>query len=470
MKKVLFAALLLMGAISAFAAKPKETHWYDVQPDQAVAVRTGDAGTVCFELTFTTNAKDLPEMKDEGMKLAVYAALFTGIGEAGGVPGMDPLVDITLATSQYNDMFQAFFENKNNFVKYISRIGDKNGMPKSTLKVKNGQQVIYYVVVKKDLLRKEFEDKGVIEKASTLGIEPVILIYPSTTWMNEHKFVFAENGMPDFEKALSDPSRPAKAMQAAISAVGTLLRGYGYQVTKLQDVMDKLKKSDAYLNAGGPAGAQAILSSIDQLDAVAKCDIKIYLTIDVVSLEGGHKRQINYKLEAIDPYTNQGIAGGLEKVGPASLTENLNELVRESVLSDIQEMAMGSAAAPGFKQYFEGLKENGRKVNLVFRIDGGSSLASEGFLTEVGDDEEPINEVIKKWMKKQSVDKKANVTFSENTGEGTIRIPLLTEDGEAVDAQDWLSSGIRKLAKKNGLKAKVMSKGLAEIEIWFVAE
>ena len=468
MKKVFSAALLVLFALNTFAAK--ETHWYDDQPEQAVAVKTGDAGTVCFDLTFTTKAKDLPAMKDEGMRMAVYAALFTGIGGSDNVPGIEPLVDITLATSQYNDMFQAFFADKNNYVKYISKIGDKNGMPKSSLKVKGGQQLIYYVVLKKDMLRQEFEAKGVIEKASTLGIEPIILIYPSTTWMKENNFVFAENGMPDFETALSDPSRPAKSMQAAINTVGALLRGYGYQVTKLQDVMEKLKKSDAYLNAGGPAGAQAILSSIDQLDAVAKCDIKIYLKIDVVPLEGGKKRQINYTLEAIDPYTSQPIAGGLEKVGPASLTENLNELVRESVLSDIQEMAMGSAAAPGFKQYFEGLKQNGRKVNLVFRIDGGSSLASEGFLTEVGDDEEPFNEVIKKWMKKQSVDKKANVTFSENTGEGSIRIPLLTDDGEAVDAQDWLSSGIRKLAKKNGLKAKVISKGLGEVEIWFVAE
>ena len=116
--------------------------------------------------------------------------------------------------------------------------------------------------------------------------------------------------------------------------------------------------------------------------------------------------------------------------------------------------------------YFIDLRDNGRKINVIFRAAEGAGI---NFIRdEIGDDEETYDEYLYSWIKKHALNnacKKGRKT--KNLVEfKAVRIPFFDEEGEPMEAEDW-AKGIRKAFKaETGIKiAKGQNNTLGRVNL-----
>ena len=106
--------------------------------------------------------------------------------------------------------------------------------------------------------------------------------------------------------------------------------------------------------------------------------------------------------------------------------------------------------------YFLDLRDNGRKINVVFRAAKGAGI---NFIKdEIGDDGDTYDEFLYEWVKKHAV--KSSCKKGRKTANmvefKAVRIPFFNEDDEPIEAEDW-AKGVRKAFKaETGIK---VSKG-----------
>lgn len=293
--------------------------------------------------------------------------------------------------------------------------------------------------------------------------KPTIMIVPSDNWCIERGFFieFEDQGktkkLPDYRKALQENSD----LLLVTSSINGMMAERGFPLKNLESVLKTLEKqsADDNIRTSSRTGAAVNKSPIDELKAVAKADIIIQLTWKVKTT--GPKKAIEFNLQGLDSYSDKQIATATG-TGAASFSSDVSVLLQEAVSSHIE------AFSNSLQTHFDDIFENGREIVINIKVwdDWGEDL-----LSEFGDEDLELGEIIQYWIEDNAVkgranliDETENMLFFEQ-----VRIPLFykSRDRErAMDAKKF-GSNLRKYLKDNfEIESLRESSGLGKVTLF----
>lgn len=284
--------------------------------------------------------------------------------------------------------------------------------------------------------------------------KPTIMILPSDNWCTMRFFTttYTNQGIkvrvPDYQKAFQEDPE----IKAVIAGVGQLMTDRGYSVKDCERELKELnnRMAEDNVTSSKTSGASLEESPLDQLKRRVKSDMVI--NVDWVIRNEASGRIITFTIEAFDSYTSKRIATATGTSKPSN-----------APVPNLIENAIGSNIKAFDKQldnYFRDLKKHGREI--VFTVRCWDSWDKD--LEEEYDGEE-LADCIQKWMQENTVDGAFNLSDgTENFMQfEQVRIPLVDEKGNAIDARSF-ATRLRKFLTKEpyNITSKVMVRGLTE--------
>ncbi|MDR2472063.1 MAG: hypothetical protein LBD53_00685 [Tannerella sp.] len=104
---------------------------------------------------------------EQAKKNAVHGIIFRGFGAMNGVRGQRPLAGSNSnLEEEKKEFFKEFFADGGKYMKFVNITNDGSISPKDRLKVGKEYKIGVVVSVNVDLLRKDLEDAGVIQRLS----------------------------------------------------------------------------------------------------------------------------------------------------------------------------------------------------------------------------------------------------------------------------------------------------------------
>ena len=257
--------------------------------------------------------------------------------------------------------------------------------------------------------------------------------------------------IPDYKRAFQENSD----LLAVISKINGMMAKEGFPLKNMESVIKTLESEsaeNAILSSKGGAGVTE--SPMDKLKKVAKADIIMQLTWDV--LRTGPKKSVRFNLQGLDAYTDKQIAtaGG---TGNPSFSAETAVLLEEAVVDKMPNFATT------LQTHFDDLFANGREI--IVRVKKFDSWKND-LETEYGGNE--LNVVIENWMKANTV--KGRFSTSESTENmmlfEQVRIPLYDANGNATDARAF-TRGLQKFlaGAPYTIVNKLMMKGLGQATV-----
>ena len=286
---------------------------------------------------------------------------------------------------------------------------------------------------------------------------PTIIIFPADEWMNSHALMQeVDNGgeierIPKYSEAFNYGD-----MSSAIHALQKVLEERKFEHEDLQNLLKDMKRERAEELANAADGDATEKGAMDELMQQARPDIRVDLNYSVATV--GPRKNISFDITAFDAYTQEQCASVQGSI-PMTM-DPLDLALRKAVAGNCDEFCQQMI------DYFIDLRDNGRKINVIFRAAEGAGI---NFIRdEIGDDEETYDEYLYSWIKKHALNnacKKGRKT--KNLVEfKAVRIPFFDEEGEPMEAEDW-AKGIRKAFKaETGIKiAKGQNNTLGRINL-----
>ena len=287
--------------------------------------------------------------------------------------------------------------------------------------------------------------------------KPTIMVIPSDVWCNNNGYMktYDNQGttvkIPDYKRAFQENSD----LLAVISKINGMMAKEGFPLKNMESVIKTLESEsaeNAILSSKGGAGVTE--SPMDKLKKVAKADIIMQLTWDV--LRTGPKKSVRFNLQGLDAYTDKQIAtaGG---TGNPSFSAETAVLLEEAVVDKMPNFAAT------LQTHFDDLFANGREI--IVRVKKFDSWKND-LETEYGGNE--LNVVIENWMKANTV--KGRFSTSESTENmmlfEQVRIPLYDANGNATDARAF-TRGLQKFlaGAPYTIVNKLMMKGLGQATV-----
>lgn len=163
---------LLIAAITMLAVSPsacagkkkldKETfEWrYEIEP----AVGQAHQGSCIVKVW--TYAKKANQATAQAAKNAVHGIIFKGYAAKNGgnvrIPAQKPLVSDSKAAIENEAWFKEFFKDGGRYMQFVTLVNNGAPAPGDLIKVGKEYKTGIVVVVRKDELRKELENAGII--------------------------------------------------------------------------------------------------------------------------------------------------------------------------------------------------------------------------------------------------------------------------------------------------------------------
>ena len=273
---------------------------------------------------------------------------------------------------------------------------------------------------------------------------PTIIVFPDDTWMNDHGFMKTVNvdGEAKYMPQYADAFVQNREIGTAIQAVQKVFASRQFEHKDLQNLLKDMQREHAEEMANAADGDEIEKGSMDDLLQQANPDIRVDL--DYAIQPFGPRKNISFKLKAVDAYINDQIAsceGTIE-----GTMDPLDLALRKIVAGKSEEFCQQII------DYFHDLRNNGRKITVVFRAAAGSGI---DFLRgEINEDGDTYNDFLLQWMRKHAVNKACTKgRQTKNMCEiKVVRIPFFGEDNEPLDAEGW-ANGIRKaFREETGIK------------------
>lgn len=277
---------------------------------------------------------------------------------------------------------------------------------------------------------------------------PTIIVFPADSWMNDHGFMnqVMNDGETEYMPRYNDAFVQAREIGTVIQSIQNVLEERKFEHEDLQNMLRDMKRERAEELANAADGDASEKGAMDELLQQARPDIRVDVDYAVQSV--GPRKNISYTLKAIDAYTSEQVAS-IE--GSIQMTMDPVDLaMRKAVAGNCDDFCQQMI------DYFLDLRDNGRKINIVFRAAKGAGI---NFIKdEIGDDGDTYDEFLYSWVKKHAVRsackkgrKTANMVEFKS-----VRIPFFNADNEPIEAEDW-AKGVRKAFKaETGIK---VSKG-----------
>lgn len=285
--------------------------------------------------------------------------------------------------------------------------------------------------------------------------KPVCIVFPSDKWMIESGLAEKVDNdgvteyIPQYKLAANN-----NEMKRGVNAATKVLNDRGFETKQLFALTQRASSQRAMDLAKSAAGKGTRKDAIDDLLQQARPDIKIELDVTVTHM--GPMINVSFEMAAVDAYTSQQIALCQGKVdGVTDLETNLRQMIAGKSEEFCEQMV----------SYFMDLKENGRKINVIFNVDANSSI---DFLeTEVGDNGDVYEDFLFDWVSKKAINNAANrgVSTSNRLEINDVRIPFYDEaTGRPIDAKQWARPITQEI--RNALGVKVVREaggGLGEV-------
>ena len=284
-------------------------------------------------------------------------------------------------------------------------------------------------------------------------VKPTLMILPSDSWCTQRYFMssYDNQGLsvqtPDYQKAFREDSE----LPMVVSKIGELLTKMGYSLKDAEQetkaVYSRIAEDNITMSS---SSASAIAESpLDMIKKRAKMDILIQIWWRINKEAGG--KSVSFTLEAFDSYTSKRIATstGTSKVSNESIPIILEKAVKSNI-KDFDKQMMN---------YYREMQRNGREVILTVK-----RWESWDKTLEFEYDGEELTDIIRKWVRKNAINGSYNLTdATENFLQfEQIRIPLLDQEGEGLDARGFAVLLRKYLNKEYGITSKVMTRGLGE--------
>lgn len=273
---------------------------------------------------------------------------------------------------------------------------------------------------------------------------PTIIVFPSDTWMNDHGYMKTvdNDGETEYIPQYNDAFVQTREMGTVIQVVQKVLEERKFEHEDLLSLLRDMKRERAEEMANAVDGDEAEKGAMDELMQQARPDIRI--DVDYAVSKIGPRKNISYALKSVDAYTSEQV-GSVE--GTIEMTMDPTDLaMRKAIAGSCDDFCQQII------DYFMDLRNNGRKINVIFRAAKGSGI---NFIKdEIGEDEETYDEFLYAWVKKHAVNsscKKGRKTANMVEFKA-VRIPFFDSEGEPIEAEDW-AKGVRKAFKaETGIK------------------
>lgn len=267
---------------------------------------------------------------------------------------------------------------------------------------------------------------------------PTIIVFPDDAWMNDHGFMdtFNNDGETEYIPKYNDAFVQNREMGTAIQAVQKVLTERGFQKEDLQSLLKDMKRERAEELANAADGDATEKGAMDELMQQARPDIRVDLDYGVHAF--GPRKNISFRLKAVDAYTNDQVAsceGTIE-----GTMDPLDLALRKVIAGKADEFCQQMI------DYFLDLKANGRQIVVIFRAAEGSGI--DFLRDEIGEDEDTYNDFLHQWIRKHSVNKagKKGRQTKKMCEFKNVRIPFFDDEGEPTDPETW-AKGVRKAFK-----------------------
>ncbi len=284
--------------------------------------------------------------------------------------------------------------------------------------------------------------------------KPTIMILPSDNWCNQRYFMtnFSDQGnmvkVPNYQQAFLEDTE----LGQVISKVGGVLTSLGYSLKNAEQEIKSLnvKQTEDNVTMSKTSGASLVESPLDILKRRIKSDIVIQIWWKLNRETSG--RSASFTLEAFDAYTNKRIATstGTTKASKDAVPVLLEKAVQKHIKPFDKQM----------EEWFADQQRNGREITLTVRCWDNWDKDLEN---KYGGDE--LTDCVQSWLQKNCV----NGAF--NLIDGTksfaqfeqVRIPLLDEKGQAMDARAFATKLRKHLQQPPyNITSKVIIRGLGE--------
>ena len=277
---------------------------------------------------------------------------------------------------------------------------------------------------------------------------PTIIVFPSDEWMNEHGYMktIVNDGETEYIPRYNDAFVQTRDMGAAIQALQKVFEERKFEHEDLQSLLKDMKRERAEELANAADGDATEKGAMDDLMQQARPDIRVDLDYGVTAV--GPRKNISYKIKAVDAYTSEQCAS-IE--GTIEMTMDPIDLaIRKAVAGNCDDFCQQII------DYFLDLRDNGRKINVIFRAAKGAGI---NFIKdEIGDEGDTYDEFLYDWVKKHAVKsackkgrKTANMVEFKS-----VRIPFFNEEDEPIEAEDWAKKVRKAFKDETGIK---VSKG-----------
>lgn len=455
--KLLVVLVLAMVGINTASAQAKKKaneqteQWrYEVELVGQRSTRGGQGLVHILKVWSFSKKNEVAE--EQGKKNAIHAIVYKGCPgndakRLGEIPALlqDPTVEMTHA-----EFLKNFFAEGGDYMRFVSIT---NGGQAEVLKVGKEYKVGLTVLVDTPSLRKYFEAKKIImplNEGFDKAKKPSIMVVPSDVWCKDNGYL-DENGVPNYRKAFAENSQ----LNFVMSKMGSMMSARGFDLRLLLDVLKTIETEDAenMMLTSNTSGAAIAEDPIDKLRRVAKADIILEVSWNLNV--DGMKQSMTINIIGKDSYTNEQIAA-CQGTGQPTYSKEIPVLLEEAVGHNLGYLI--EALNGKFNDWFT----LGRNIAVqVMRWDSAEfNLESEFGGKELG-------EIIEEYISANTVNKQytTDMATSNKMIFSNVRIPMVNQDGKAMDAR-MFGQGLRRMLRdKYQITSKVMTKGLGQTTI-----
>lgn len=129
------------------------------------AVQTGVQGTYLVKVWSYSKKPDVAI--EQAKKNAVHGIIFRGFAGTDRVPGQSPLTNNPNLADEKADFFDAFFADGGKYMKFVSLTNDGAVAAEDRMKVGKEYKIGVLISVRKEDLRKDLENAGILKGLSS---------------------------------------------------------------------------------------------------------------------------------------------------------------------------------------------------------------------------------------------------------------------------------------------------------------
>lgn len=293
---------------------------------------------------------------------------------------------------------------------------------------------------------------AIISFQYVMAAPPKLMIVPDKTWCIEKGYVIESerNGKTvlreDYDRAFVDSD--FNNVQLAIAQIMAernfpVVNGQAQAETDDEDEMF----DEAFEGAETGSGVQT--NAYDELLKRNKPDITLKIGWNVNN--AGSIYSADYRIEAIDTYSNKSVAPIAGQTGEVRRTVPLSVALKQTAKGNMDDFCTK------LQTYFDDIQTNGREIRCDIRIiDNGSGVTMNQEFEGL-----ELSEIIYNWISDNSVNHQFNQRSSgRNMARyDQIRIPLKDANGRPMDASRWVK-GLQEKLKSLGIVCENASTGL----------